>query len=303
MKRHARLAVVVNVALSLLGAACSGSDDGSSPGGGTANNVPGSGSEENRGDAGDAGDAGGLTQQQRDSCSDVAEQADYQIEQATGTYVYPNDLYTCATDDDCVLFDNSTTCAKECGVVIAATHVAAYAAAIATVNSGICANATGCPVVYTNCGANGVAACYGGSCTYGLPAAWQSFSVEADVGGSGSTLPASCSGTSCTLWTVTPDAKVSVSNGSATVRTATLSSADFATLDGILRSAQLRREETGGISCVLYSGSTHVSESIRRSDLQTGADVSSCVAGMLTADGGATTTNDYLELYNVLKGY
>ncbi len=302
MKRHACLAVVVNVALSLLGAACSGNDDGSSPDGGTANDVSGSVSEGN-GDAGDAGDASSLTDQQISACSNLAYQADYQIEQATGANTYPNDLYTCVTDDDCVLFDNSTKCARECGVVIATTHVAAYTAAIATANSGICANATGCPDVYTTCGANGVAACYSGSCTYGLPAAWQSFSVEADVGGSGSTLPATCSGTSCTLWTVTPDAKVSVSNGSATVRTATLSSADFATLDGILRSAQLRREETGGIGCVLYSGPTHASESIRRSDLQTGGDISSCIAGMLTPDAGPTTTNDYLALYNVLKGY
>jgi hypothetical protein len=303
MNRHACLAVVVNVALSLLGAACSSNDEGSSPGGGAPNDASGSVSEGNGSDAGDAGDASNLTQQQLDTCSSLAYQADYQIEQATGVYRYPNDLYTCVTDEDCVLFDNSTKCARECGVVIATTHVAAYAAAIATANGGICATASGCPGLYTSCGANGVAACYSGSCTYGLPAAWQSFSVEADVGGSGSTLPASCSGTSCTLWTVTPDAKVSVSNGSTTVRTATLSSADFATLDGILRSAQLRREETSGISCVLYSGATHVSESIRRSDLQTGADISSCVAGMLTADAGLTPTNDYLGLYNVLQGY
>ncbi len=301
MKRHACLSVAaaLTVAFAALGVACSSDDEGSARGAGAASAPSASASN---GDETDV-DASSLTQQQLDTCSDLTNEAVQQIERATGAYSYPNYLYSCATDDDCVLFDPSTRCARECGVVIAKTHAADYAAAVATVNGGICATASGCPGVSGTCATNGAAACYSGACTYGLPAAWQSLAIETDTGGAGSTLPASCSGTSCTLWTVTPDAKVTVSDGSTTVRSATLSSADFATLDGILRSAQLRREQTGAINCILSSGPTHVSASIRRGDLLSGADVSSCVAGMLTDDAGPTPSNDYRALYDVLKGY
>jgi hypothetical protein len=293
--------------LALLGAACSSSNDGSDGDVSAPANGGTTGSTSSPRDGGQDGgnyvDASSLDEEQLQACEQASEQVDEQIAQQTGAYQYGSALYDCTTDDDCVFVDDSTRCAQECGVIVSTSQAAAYARAVAAADSEFCGNVGPCPGAGT-CNQIRSAACYDNSCTFGFPAAWQSFVLEADTGGTGSTLPASCSGTSCTLWTVTPDAKVTVSNGSAILRTTALSSADFATLDGILRSSQFREEATSGVSCVEYTGPEHVSESVERGTVAIGGDVSSCVAGMFTGDSGvATPGNDYLDLYNVLKGY
>ena len=289
--------VAAGLALLVGGAGCSSGGDGA-----PLALSPGSTSPEAGTDAGS--DASSLTEEQLDACYQLDSQVSYRIESATGANEYPNTIATCTTDDDCVVVDDSTRCGKSCGVVIAKSHAASYARAVASADAALCGDVSDCPGATGACSAIGAAACYGGTCTFGLPAAWQSFVLETDTGGSGAALPAACSGTSCTLWTVTPDAKVSVTDGASTLRSATLSSADFATLDGVLRSAELRQQATSGTTCPRYEGTEHASESVVRSGIAVGGDVSSCVAGMFVGDAAAAyATNDYLQLYNVLKGY
>jgi hypothetical protein len=293
------LAAGASLLLGVFAAACSSGTD--SPA--AADDPGGTGDTSTGGDAGTDGGDSSLSQEQINACQQLQEQVTEQVEQATGEYQYPNTFDDCTTDDDCVVVSASTACGSACNQAIGKSHADAFNQAVAKANSQLCANVSGCPGE-TYCSKLNTAACYSGSCTIGFPAAWESFALESDQGGSGSTLPVTCSGTGCTLWLLTPDAKVAVSNGGATVRTATLSSADFAVVDQILRSTEFRQSTYYGTSCVKYDGPQHVSEAVLRGDVLAGADVSSCVAGMIIGpDAAPTPTNDYLTLYNVLKGY
>ena len=267
------------------------------------NDPPGSGDTSITGDAGTNGGDSSLSQAQINACESLQSEVNQEVEQETGEYQYPDTIDDCTTDDDCVVVSASTACGTACDQAIGRSHAAAFEQAVARANSQFCANVNGCPGD-AYCSKINTAACYSGSCTIGFPAAWSSFALESDQGGSGSTLPVSCSGTGCTLWLLTPDAKVVVSSGGPTIRTATLSSTDFSVVDQILRSSEFRQAATDGTLCVKYDGPQHVSEAILRGDVLAGADVSSCVAGMIIGpDAAPTPTNDYLTLYNLLRKY
>jgi hypothetical protein len=294
-----RLAAGVSLLLGVLAAACSGGDD-STP---VSDDPAGGGATVSGGDGGAGAGDSSLSQQQLNACSSLQDEVNQQVEQETGEDQYPNTLDDCTTDDDCVVVSASTACGIACDQAIGKTHAAAFNQAVAKANSQFCSNEVDCPGE-TYCSKINTAACYSGTCAIGFTAAWSSFAIEADQGGSGSTLPVSCSGTDCTLWLLTPDAKVVVSNGSGTLRTVTVSSSDFSVIDQILRSTEFRQATVDGTLCVKYAGSQHASAAVLRGDVLAGADVSSCIAGMISGpDAAPTPSNDYLTLYDVLKKY
>jgi hypothetical protein len=150
---------------------------------------------------------------------------------------------TCATDADCVFFDASPSCAIRCGgEVVSRSGAGTLGAAVSDIERTVCTPE--CAETYPPCPPRPTwAACLDGACRSFPPEAWDALSLElvnADPG-SGS-VPLTCAGTGCTLWTVTPDGRVTiVRNGSTS--TSTLSATDFALVDGTLRSMDFRRWE------------------------------------------------------------
>jgi hypothetical protein len=140
-------------------------------------------------------------------------------------------------------------------------------------------------------------ACLNGTCADFLPAAWESFSLDQQPGASGFSTPPSCTaGTSCTLWTVTADARVAVTDAQGT-HAATLSASDFATVDGILRSVSFRQDLETGFNCDPSPGGQVISfDETRTGGGTEGTEVTGCV---LTGPSG----NGPQALYDVVKAY
>ena len=211
---------------------------------------------------------------------------------------------SCTNDDDCSWIDNSTDCSAACGgEVLNGVGAAAVASAVAQAGATACRDfrKDGCTVMYPPCPpprAGGTASCLNGVCASFPPAAWISASLEvqpgADPGWSSSSL--SCSAPGCTLWTVTPDGQVLVSLGGA-MHAATLTSTDFATVDGILRDPTFRAiGVTIDPGCASPTGNGLADFTIARSNVTIGFEVSGCI------DSGPAG-NDFLQLYEVFQSY
>jgi hypothetical protein len=229
-------------------------------------------------------------------CQTITDQAESQISQA---YYASQPSNSCSTDDDCVLFPNESDCTSSCGMVTNKAGAAAAQAAVDAANAGTCKTfvADGCVKEALPCASVGMAACLNNYCQSGFRAAWTSFSMESDTGGTGSSLPVACTGTSCTLWTVTPDGNIQTTTTTGT-KTARMASADFTAVDTLLKSSQFRQEVTSGVLCgTVTKGTTqHVSESVTRDTAEMGTDVTGCITA-------GPAGNDYLALYNLVKGY
>jgi hypothetical protein len=205
-------------------------------------------------------------------------------------------------DTDCSYASNDTACTYACGVLVNAAAATKLQAAIANANATVCPEftAAGCKDGPPPCAppiAGGLAACVSGVCKAFPPAAWDSFSiVRSDTDSYG--VPPTCApGGACTLWTLTPDGKLSVVDAKGSHAVA-MASSDFATVDAVLRSTTFRQESTTGWTCSAAPGGTFVSFDVARggSGEMTGFDVSGCA---LAGPAG----NDAKTLYDVIKAY
>ncbi len=209
---------------------------------------------------------------------------------------------SCTTDADCEVFEDVGSCNGGCGVITTTTGASAYQSAItASASSSACTQfvADGCSVLTGPCLLVGPGVqCLASKCVAGYSAAWTSLTVESDTGGTSASLPVSCSGSDCTTWSLTPDATVT-STGPSGAKTSTLSTSDFATVDGILRDPTFRQEQLRGFECDPAVGAQHVTEGIARaSGGSSGGDISGCITG---ADAGASS--DWQRIYAVLQTY
>jgi hypothetical protein len=207
----------------------------------------------------------------------------------------------CAIDSDCTVAPAGSDCTGACnGPITTLAGAASIQSAIEHVNATICATfkdencsppaGGACPS-----GSLGVA-CVQGTCKDFPPAAWVSFAFSQQPGAVGFSSPPSCTaGTSCTLWTVTPYAHVSVVDSLGT-HEATMSTSDFATVDGILRSMSFRQSEMTGFTCDPSPGGQVISfDDSRGVDIE-GWDATGCV---LAGPSG----NGIQALFDVVKGY
>jgi hypothetical protein len=208
---------------------------------------------------------------------------------------------SCTTDADCVWVPYSCNCCAGCAgsSVVRADHMAPVTAAVDAANATTCATwaSMGCRPVgpHPGCMEKGPwVACMSGACAFALPAAWNWFSLEDNA--NGGALPSQCkTGQACTARTVKPDGSISVVNPT---HTATLSAADFAIVDGIMRSESFRKLEAGSCSNTGKSPPVWYDESrpsaLSPSGSSRGFGVTGCVA---------TAGSDFARLYAVVTSY
>ncbi len=271
--------------------ACTGQTTASATDAGSVGNVTETGSTGNATTA--VGDLDAAS-----TCAELSNEARSAI--AAATAAATADL-RCESDSDCTVGAASSDCTFACsGPVTTSAGASAIQAAIDHANSTACSDfkRDGCPPPLPPPCPSGPmgAACLNGTCTDFLPAAWESFSLDQEPGASGFSTPPSCTaGTSCTLWTVTADARVAVTDSQGKHQ-ATLSASDFATVDGILRSVSLRQDLETGFNCDPSPGGQVISFDETRSGGTEGTDVTGCV---LTGPSG----NGPQALYGIVKAY
>jgi hypothetical protein len=207
----------------------------------------------------------------------------------------------CTTDSDCTVVPSiATDCTSGCsGPVTTQSGASTLQTAIDQVNASICVayKQEGCPPPLPPPCAPGPlgAGCVAGKCEDLPMAAWVSFQIEKAPGATGFSLPPTCmQGTTCSLWSVTPDARVAVTDGRGTHQ-ATLSSPDFATVDSIMRSIDFRQRTQTGFQCDPSPGGQVISLTQTRG-LELGQDVTGCV---LVGPAG----NGPQKLYDILARY
>jgi hypothetical protein len=207
----------------------------------------------------------------------------------------------CSIDSDCTVGPAGSDCSFACnGPITTLAGAASIQSAIEHVNATICATFKdeSCPhpgPAPCPSGPLGVA-CVQGTCKDFPPAAWVSFAFSQQPGAVGFSSPPSCAaGTSCTLWTVTPYAHVSVIDSRGT-HEATMSTSDFATIDGILRSMSFRQGEMTGFMCDPSPGGQVISFDDSRGIAIEGWDATGCV---LAGPSG----NGLQAIFDVVKGY
>jgi hypothetical protein len=180
-------------------------------------------------------------------------------------------------------------------VPIANAGVAALSDAVAQA-SALCD--TDCVEPVPPCAeANQFALCANGACITSTvpPAGWVSLSIQQ---GGGTSAPAMCTaGASCALWTLTPDATLVVTK-SGVAHQATLSPADFQTVNGIVQSLAFRENVAGNPpwTCGMAPLAPIVSLDVTYTTATIGADVTGCV------DGGPPG-NDPQLIFQVLSAY
>src|SRR5450432_398427 len=189
---------------------------------------------------------------------------------------------SCTSDSDCTMGPGAVTCISTCGGPLTTTAGAAViqkaidhdnATACATYKAMGCPPPVGLPCVAPIAGV----ACVQGTCAIFPPAAWTSFAFDEHPPPGGFSTPPVCApGTTCSLWTVTPDAKVTVVDPQGT-HDATLSTADFATVDGIMRSMAFRTGIVSGFPCGNSFSSQDVSFDESRGGRLQGQDVTACI--------------------------
>jgi hypothetical protein len=132
--------------------------------------------------------------------------------------------------------------------------------------------------------------CKSGTCVFGKPGKWTHvWFIEGPRAGLSS--PDVCADGSCTSRSLTPDGIVATVNPT---KTSKLSDADFAIVDGILRSESFRTCPTCG--CGSTTATTRVAyNETRTPPLSQGYDATGCVDGSSVSDLG--------RLYAVVKAY
>jgi hypothetical protein len=250
-------------------------------------NAAGSGSEASNGGASSCADR---TSQAQSILSAAETQADGDLR--------------CTADSDCVYLSNDTDCSRGCGHLANQAGKATIDAAIARANGTACVGFAkdGCTSYALPCApplSAGLTACVSGTCKAFPPAAWTSFAIDENTGTTNviATPPSCAPGGACRLWTLTPDAKVNVVDAKGT-HTATLSAADFATVDAVLRSESFRGSTQAASSCaaVPSGNATWVSFDVSWGTATIGMDETGCV---VTGPAG----NDAKKVYDVIKGY
>jgi hypothetical protein len=202
----------------------------------------------------------------------------------------------CTTDIDCVLASPASDCAFSCSpsVVVSRAGAVTLNNAVAQANA-ICGGDfaevnPGCP--------NGppFASCTAGTCrgSETPPPTWVSLSIEQSSGSASSTPPKCSKGSSCTLWTLTPDGSVVITR-SGVIHHATLSAADLKAVETILQSLAFRQTVLDGFSsCDPAPAGTTVSMTLTYTTLELGKDVTGCVKT-------GPTGNDPQRLFQVLS--
>lgn len=209
----------------------------------------------------------------------------------------------CTSDADCVIANGGSNCTSSCGGQVVSTSTAQMIqVAIDRVNADVCKAFVdqGCTLIQPPCPAPpSRAACVDGQCTRFPPANWVSFALDEGRGADStySQTPASCTtGHDCTLWKVTPDGSIAKST-SGVPSSAKLSSADFATLDGILRSRSFRQSFVDQSPvCEAAPTGIRVSYDLENQFFIQGFDVTGCA---LVGPAG----NDIMRLYDLLRAY
>ena len=159
----------------------------------------------------------------------------------------------CIVDDDCTVsyYQAPVSSAQACHCLTCPVIMnSAAAAAFQSQYERYCASQTAgamaaCPKL--PCRYPGPPACLDGTCVDFPPATWLSFAVDHRQRGVMSP-PACHAGEGCSLWKITPDARVIVSHDGVET-TSTLSAEDFSTIDQILRTRAFRQDEKDGFHC------------------------------------------------------
>jgi hypothetical protein len=239
--------------------------------------------------AADAGPAIGLQ-----ACMALGQAAQQKVAQAIkGAQA---DL-SCASDDDCVFVGTPTACTFSCGALFNQQGLAKALPIIAAIATESCPEfqRQGCVVLQPPCTPPSPVACVAGTCSFFPPAKWTSFAVIASHGPSVSASPACAAGEDCTVWALAPDATLTKNVHGLTSKAA-LTPADFATVDGILRSLTFRTTEMAGFGCGPRPPQGGFAFSLGRDGTSvSGFDVSGCVA--------AGADNDPARLVKVLTAY
>jgi hypothetical protein len=175
-------------------------------------------------------------------------------------------------------------------------------AAIDGLDAGLCTDflSQGCTLVEPPCSFPLIgAACNWGQCSDFPPATWASFAIDERRGTdskSSSTPPSCLPGHDCTLWTITPDGIISKSTNG-TPSSAKLSTADFATLDGILRSVEFRAiYNKVPIGCEPAPAGVRVSVVLVNQYGALESDQTGCALI-------GPPDNDVMRLYDLVRGY
>jgi hypothetical protein len=204
---------------------------------------------------------------------------------------------SCASDDDCVFIGTPTACTYSCGGIFNQQGLAAVLPIIAAIATESCPEfiRQGCAVLQPPCTAPSLVSCVAGTCQPFPPAKWISFAVVASPGQSVSAPPQCGPGEVCTVWTLTPDATLT-KNVRGLVSTKKLAPADFAAVDGILRSLAFRTREKEGFGCGPRPPQGGFAFSLGREGTSvSGFDVSACVT--------AGADNDPARLVAILTAY
>jgi hypothetical protein len=263
---------------------------GGSSGTSTAGGVGGAGARGVGGAAGTtaAGGAGAL------SCTERTQTAARRVQTAISIAI--SDL-SCDQDDDCVFASNSTNCSSGCGILTSTAGEAILKEEISKVNGEVCGDVEkdGCVILVTPCPAPQPVACLDRTCQRFPPAAWSTFYVQQSASSTLSS-PVTCpSGQPCTIWKVTPDGQIVVSrDGARTTRS--LTTGDFATIDGILRSTAFRQRELTGFGCMQPAASPYVSFHVENKSAMTSYDVTGCVLSNSNDDAAK-------QLFDVIRRY
>lgn len=195
---------------------------------------------------------------------------------------------SCTADEDCMLASEACTCCTSCGggPIIAKRNVPAFTDTVANVEATDCARfqAAGCRPGVVPCPPPppGAPTCVNGVCARGTPAAWTSFAFVELTAESGAGEERK----------VTPDGRLAVTNPT---RQATLSAADFAQADAILRSASFRQcEEQQECFCGPMAITRTTELRVGRGQIEDISDASACAT---TPDGDLGT------LYTIVHKY
>jgi hypothetical protein len=229
-------------------------------------------------------------------CATLTNDAESAIAEATAA---ATSHLACSTDADCAVGAFSSSCSFGCSPPITTRAGAtALQETIERLNATTCATFAEkvCPPPAQPACDSFVptAACVEGTCTSFPPAAWESFSIE--EGNDPESLPLTCApGGSCTLWTLTPYAQLTVTDPQG-MHQATMSAADFATVDGILRGEKFRQDAVTGFTCPVSSATVIVMFATTRGGAGNGGDVTGCVLGGPAGTGAVT-------LYDVMTAY
>ena len=253
------------------------------------------------------------------TCTEIHNQAQMDLEPA-----FAAAAMGCTVDDDCQIGSAGNHCDDGCGALVSRSGAPLLASALAEQDQAICAQylADGCTTAVHGCFAvpgSRTPQCIAGACVPGIPAAWDSFSLQIDTSAFGAReVPTQlgdpltpCVDAGCTTWTVNSLGQVETMTWTSTTM-AVLSQDDLATLDQALRDPALRQalttQESAGEDAPLYecpstgtppfTPAEHAVALIDRTD--TGSSVQGDVSACLES---YAASNVFGSLYTLLQKY